>query len=107
MSCRAIQEITRRELDDAHQSVMTEWLEDRPQVIRDRAEQLPPMSALLFTDGSIGFVFSYQEDGGITFSFHTDYDDAMDDRQRICRKCLDKALARLEPLVSVGGSGDE
>ena len=97
MSCKAIKEIRLRELTVEQRSIMAEWVKDRPQIIQDRAAQLPPNSGLVFDDGTIGYVFSYQEDGGITFSHHHEYEDAKNCRQCICGECLDEALARCSP----------
>lgn len=69
---------------------LDEWLEGRPQAVKDSAYKYPPGTKFLLHD-RIMHVISYDEEGGISVTpvdpGH-DYEWALAERVKICSCCL-------------------
>ena len=67
-----------------------EWLATRTKIVQELAERFPP-GTIFLTKGTMMYVVSYYEDGGLGISSidpFEDYEKSFDERQYICSDCL-------------------
>lgn len=73
------------------------WLATRPESVHAVARRYPPGTKFLSRIGTVFYVVSYTEDGGIRVSETDpceDYAKAVATRREVCRDCLQKLMSQ-------------